>query len=107
MKKRPAPAAHSERPWFVYLLRCGDASLYCGATPDLAARLATHRAGKGARYTRARLPLRLVYSECCKSRGAALRREAEIKRWPRARKLELARRRRGRSGRGRGGALGR
>ena len=77
------------RGWTVYLLRCGDGSLYTGVTNDLGRRLAAHRAGEGAAYTRARLPLQLVWVETQGSRGAALRRELAIKRLPRAAKLSL------------------
>ena len=73
----------------VYILRCGDGTLYCGYTTDLTARLAEHRAGKGARYTRGRGPLDVVYSESLPDRSSALRREAELKRQPRANKLRL------------------
>jgi len=75
--------------WVVYMLRCRDGSLYTGITNDLSKRLAAHRAGTGARYTRARLPVRLVYREARATRGAALRREAAIKRLRRAAKLAL------------------
>jgi putative endonuclease len=71
------------------MLRCRDGSLYTGVTNDLSRRLAAHGAGTGARYTRARLPVRLVYREARATRGAALRREAAIKRLPRAAKLAL------------------
>ncbi|HEY7684785.1 MAG TPA: GIY-YIG nuclease family protein [Gemmatimonadales bacterium] len=71
------------------MLRCRDGSLYTGVTNNLNRRLAAHRAGTGARYTRARLPVRLVYREARATRGAALRREAAIKRLPRAAKLAL------------------
>jgi uncharacterized protein (TIGR02453 family) len=67
-------------PWHVYLLRCGDGSLYTGVTTDLPARLAAHRAGRGAAYTRGRGPLELVHAEPAESRSAALRRELQIKR---------------------------
>lgn len=76
--------------WIVYILRCGDGSLYTGITNDLTRRLAAHRAGKGGAYTRSRLPIRLAYTERRASRGAALSREAAIKRLPRAIKLTLA-----------------
>ena len=66
--------------WWVYLLKCRDGSLYTGVTTDVAARVATHRAGEGARYTRSRLPVELVYAESVPDRSAALRREAAIKR---------------------------
>lgn len=82
------------RGWRVYLLRCRDGTLYTGATNDLPARLARHAAGKGARYTRSRLPVRLVHQEPAANRGAALRREAALKRLTRAEKLALISRRR-------------
>ena len=62
---------------YTYVLRCADDTLYCGWTNDLAARLDAHNSGKGAKYTRGRGPLELVYSEACGTRGDALRREAE------------------------------
>lgn len=79
--------------WTVYLVRCGDDSLYAGITNDLSRRLAAHNAGTASRYTRSRLPVTLVYQEAAASRGDALRREAAIKRLPRARKLDLVGRR--------------
>jgi len=75
--------------WRVYFLRCGDGSLYAGATNDLARRVARHAAGKGGRYTRSRLPVVLVYDEPLRGRGAALRREAALKRLSRTAKLAL------------------
>lgn len=75
--------------WFVYLLRCGDGTLYTGSTNDLTGRLAVHQRGKGAKYTRSRLPVELVYQEAVPDRSAALRREAAIKRLDRRRKLAL------------------
>ncbi len=78
-----------EKPHYVYLLRCGDGTYYCGYTRDLTARIAAHEAGKGARYTRGRGPLELVYSEALPDRSSALRREAEIKRQPRKEKIAL------------------
>ena len=77
-------------PAFVYLLRCRDGSLYCGWTDDLERRVATHNAGKGARYTRSRKPVRLVWSEELADRSAALKREIAVKRLTRAQKLALA-----------------
>lgn len=65
--------------WYVYILRCGDGSLYTGITPDVEKRLAQHNAGTGAKYTRGRGPLTLEYSELCGSRAAATRRELEVK----------------------------
>lgn len=66
--------------WYVYILRCGDGTLYTGVTDDLPRRLAAHRAGKGAKYTRGRGPLELVYQEQVPDKSAALRREYQIKR---------------------------
>ena len=71
------------------MLRCRDGSLYTGATVDLTRRVATHQAGRGAAYTRARLPVVLVWSEPAQDRSAALRREAALKRLTRAQKVEL------------------
>jgi predicted GIY-YIG superfamily endonuclease len=80
----------SERPWSVYLLRCGDGTFYCGVALDVRARLEAHRKGLGAKYTRGRGPLELAYVECCASKGEALRREREIKALPRKAKALLA-----------------
>jgi putative endonuclease len=77
--------------YYVYLLRCGDDSLYCGITNDVAARLAAHVAGKGARYTRGRGPLELVLARRCADKGAALRLEHAIKQLDRSQKLALDR----------------
>jgi putative endonuclease len=82
--------ASARRGWQVYLLRCRDGTLYAGATNDLAARLASHASGKGARYTRSRLPVELVYAVRVRDRSAALRREAALKRLDRPAKLALA-----------------
>lgn len=77
------------KTWLVYILRCGDGSLYTGMTDDLPRRLEAHRAGRGAKYTRGRGPLELVYQEPCADRSAALRREWAIKQLPRQEKLAL------------------
>jgi putative endonuclease len=77
--------------WQVYLLRCADGSLYTGITTDIERRLAEHNAGRGARYTRSRLPAELVYSEAAPDRGAAQRREHAIRRLGRAGKQRLVR----------------
>ena len=74
---------------WVYMLRCGDGSLYTGWTNDLERRVQTHAAGRGARYTRSRLPVELVYAEILPTKSEALRREAALKRLHRAEKLEL------------------
>ena len=75
--------------YLVYILRCGDGTLYTGCTNDLPRRLRAHQAGRGAKYTRSRLPVELVYREAVPDRSAALRREAAIKRMDRRAKLAL------------------
>ena len=75
--------------YWVYILRCGDGSLYTGIARDVERRLAVHRSGKGAKYTRSRLPLTVVYREEQPDKPAALRRELAIKRLTRAEKLRL------------------
>ena len=89
MVARRKRAGKARGGWRVYFLRCGDGSLYAGATNDMARRLARHAAGTGARYTRSRLPVTLVYEEPVRGRGAALRREAALKRLSRKEKLAL------------------
>ena len=76
-------------PWYVYMLRCGDGSLYTGSTTDVERRLREHQGGTGARYTRSRPPVTLAYAEEAPDRSAAQRREAAIKKLPRAQKLKL------------------
>ncbi|HEX8649135.1 MAG TPA: GIY-YIG nuclease family protein [Thermoleophilaceae bacterium] len=80
----------SERPAYVYLLRCADGSLYCGWTYDVEARLAVHRSGKGSRYVARRLPAEVAAVFELPDHLAARREEARIKRLPRAEKLALA-----------------
>ena len=75
--------------WYVYILRCGDGSLYTGSTTDVARRFREHQNGTGARYTRSHLPVALAYTEAVPDRSSALRREAAIKRLTRTQKLEL------------------
>lgn len=79
------------KPWFVYILRCGDDTLYTGITTDVGRRIEEHNAGKapGARYTRSRRPVVLAYTEEAASRALASRREAVIKRLDRSSKLAL------------------
>ena len=76
-------------PWYVYMLRCGDDCLYTGSTTDVQRRFQEHRSGTGARYTRSRPPVTLVYTEAAADRSAAQRREAAIKKLPRAQKLKM------------------
>lgn len=77
--------------WTVYLARCADDSLYCGIARDVAARIAEHDAGTGARYTRGRGPLAVVLTRRCASKGLALRLELAIKALPRTAKQQLDR----------------
>ena len=78
--------------WKVYILRCADDSLYTGITTDMDRRLIEHNSdnNKGARYTRARRPVELVYTEACKDRAQASRREYDLKRLSRSEKISLA-----------------
>lgn len=78
-----------DKQWKVYILRCGDGSLYTGVTTDVAARLEMHRSGRGAKYTRSRLPLELVYTEDCPDKVTAFQREWQIKHLTREEKLNL------------------
>ena len=77
--------------YFVYIIECGDKSLYTGITTDLARRLAEHKAGEGGRYTAAKGAVKVVYTEKKRNRSTASKREAEIKSWPRAKKEKLIR----------------
>ena len=79
----------TEKKWFLYILRCGDGSLYTGITTDVEARLAQHRAGKGAKNTRGRGPLEVVYTEECEDHSAALKRELAVKALPREEKERM------------------
>lgn len=76
---------------YVYLVECADGSLYTGWAVDVTRRVKAHNAGRGARYTRWHRPVTLVYAEELPDRGTAMKREAEIKHWPRAKKLQLIR----------------
>lgn len=78
--------------WWVYLLRCSDGTFYCGATNDVARRILAHGRGR-VKYTRGRLPVRLAFAEEVGAKGAALSREAAVKRMSRAQKERLLPRR--------------
>jgi len=84
-RRRLTPVAQ----WFVYIVRCADRTLYTGVATDLAARVHKHNDGKGAKYTRGRRPVSLVYHEPAASRSAALRREHAIKRMTATEKRRL------------------
>ncbi len=77
------------KAWYVYILRCKDGTLYTGSTDDVERRLAVHNSGKGAKYTRGRRPVEVVYTEECESYSAALKREYAIKQLSRQEKLQL------------------
>ena len=80
----------SQPAWFVYLVRCQDGTLYCGIAKNLKKRLAEHNSpDKGAKYTRGRQPVQLVYAEEVSSRAQATQREGQIKRLPRTEKMAL------------------
>lgn len=74
---------------YVYLLRCADNSLYCGWTNNLGKRITAHNAGKGAKYTRSRLPVKLVWCQVFTSKSAALKMEHQIKQWRKQLKEDL------------------
>ncbi len=78
--------------WFVYCILCKDKSIYTGITTDVRKRFLKHRAGTASRYTRARKAVKILYSEKAGSQSKAFKREAEIKRWPKKKKLELVKR---------------
>ncbi len=78
-----------DRPWQLYLLRCGDGTLYTGIALDARKRFLMHQRGRGAKYTRGRGPLELVYTESCPSHSDALRRELEVKKLTREEKEAL------------------
>jgi putative endonuclease len=75
--------------WFVYIVLCADGTFYTGATNNLDARVKKHNSGSGAKYTRSRLPVRLVYSEPAADKSSAMKRECAIKRMTRAQKAAL------------------
>ena len=78
-----------ESIWYLYILRCADGTLYTGITTDVEKRLEAHRSGKGAKYTRGRAPLELVYREACGTHSDALKREVAVKRMRRKEKETL------------------
>lgn len=80
---------NEEEDYYVYMVRCSDGSLYTGSTNNLPARIEKHNRGEGARYTRGRRPVTLVYSESAASKSDALKREIQIKKMTRVDKLSL------------------
>ena len=83
-------AEQGKSGWVCYLLGCADGTLYCGITNDMDKRMAAHNAGVGAKYTRGRSPVQLLYAEPCADKSAALKRELQIKRLPRSKKQAIA-----------------
>ena len=80
---------YNQAVFHVYMVRCADGTLYTGYAHDPSARVEVHNSGKGAKYTRSRLPVSLVYVEQCESLSAALKRERQLKPWSRAKKEAL------------------
>ena len=90
MKEKESLAGKSKGgPWFLYILRCKDGSLYTGITNNIERRFKMHNDGKASRYTRTRLPVKLLYQETCQSRTQALVRECAVKEFSRKKKEEL------------------
>ena len=77
------------KSWFCYLLQCADGTYYAGVAPDVEERLKKHNARRGAKYTRGRTPVRLIWSQRCGSYAAARALEAQLKRWSRGKKRQL------------------
>ncbi|MCF7874598.1 MAG: GIY-YIG nuclease family protein [Candidatus Omnitrophica bacterium] len=75
--------------WYIYILKCSDGKLYTGSTTDIERRLKEHNRKKGGGFTRGRLPIKLAYKESCQNRSEAQKREAQIKKWTREKKLAL------------------
>jgi putative endonuclease len=88
-ESRGTPNLYNQAVFHVYMVRCADGTLYTGYAHDPGARVEVHNSGKGAKYTRSRLPVSLVYVEQCESLSAALKRERQLKPWSRARKEAL------------------
>jgi len=76
-------------PYYLYIARCIDNSLYTGITSDIQKRIVAHNSGQGAKYTNSRQPVKLVYQEECGSKSEALKREIKIKSWSKRKKEEL------------------
>ncbi len=87
--KAKARTHRSKGRWFCYLLECADGTFYTGITTSLSRRLRMHNRGRASKYTRGRLPVRLVYAEAHRDRSSASRRESQVKRMSRADKRAL------------------
>jgi putative endonuclease len=86
--KRAKPVIR-KAPWYLYILECGDGSLYTGISNNVEKRLTCHQSGKGAKYTRTHQPVKLMYVEKCGKQGKAMSREREVKKYPKKKKLAL------------------
>lgn len=91
MTQQNASDTQLPKPWFVYILRCADGTLYTGCTNRLELRVKAHNLGKGAKYTASRTPVKLVFWEEVLNRSAALKRELALKKYSRRQKLTLIR----------------
>ena len=89
MQKKEKRRRKKSEPWFLYILRCADDSLYTGITNNLERRFKAHSDGRASRFTRTRRPVEMCYQEPCKSRTQALIREYAVKQLPRKKKFEL------------------
>jgi putative endonuclease len=89
-RKRAGTVVKKKVKWWVYLVRCRGGAIYTGIATDVERRVGEHNAGTGSKALRGQLPVKLIYFEKSRNRSAAQRREAEIKRWPSAKKLVLA-----------------
>lgn len=78
-----------DKLYYVYILKCGDGTLYTGITNEIERRISAHNEGKGAKYTKGRLPVSLAYSEALETKSVALKREIQIKKMNKARKVKL------------------
>ncbi|MBD3281735.1 GIY-YIG nuclease family protein [Candidatus Uhrbacteria bacterium] len=87
--KNPAKLVNPGKNWHIYILRCADDSLYTGITTDLNRRVNEHNSGTASKYTRCRLPAKLIWSEGSHTESSAKKREIEIKKLPRGQKLSL------------------
>ena len=88
-KDRKKKRTTVQEPWAVYILKCKDGTFYTGIAKDVEKRLQAHNDGKGAKYTRTRRPVSLLYRESCRSRSQALIRECTIKAFPKKKKQDL------------------
>lgn len=88
-EEQNASAITQQQSWLVYILECNDGSFYTGITNELERRLRQHNNGSASRCTRSRLPVKVIYQECCASRSQALSREMAIKSLTRAGKQKL------------------